>query len=52
MDLFDTLTWVEILMRTTFLDTLSLTVPTLHLEFRSHTSRPVENYRTTNIQLK
>jgi hypothetical protein len=27
MDLFDTLTFVEILVRTTFLGTLSLTVP-------------------------
>jgi hypothetical protein len=28
MDLFDTLTFAEIQVRTTFLDTLSLTVPT------------------------
>jgi hypothetical protein len=27
MDLFDTLTWVEILVKTTFLDTPTLTVP-------------------------
>jgi hypothetical protein len=27
MDLFDTLTWAEILVRTTFLDTLTLAIP-------------------------
>jgi hypothetical protein len=27
MDLFDTLTWAEILVKTTFLDTPTLTVP-------------------------
>jgi hypothetical protein len=27
MDLFDTLTWAEILVKTTFLDTLTLAIP-------------------------
>jgi hypothetical protein len=35
-DVFDTLTWAEILVKTTFLGTPTLTVPTKHIEIQEH----------------
>jgi hypothetical protein len=38
MDLFDTLTWAEILVKTTFLGTPTLIVPMdLHTKFQDYT---------------
>jgi hypothetical protein len=47
MDLFDTLTWGEILVKTTFLGTPTLTVPILFILVATIESKEFQN----NIQL-
>jgi hypothetical protein len=47
MDLFDTLTWAEILVKTTFLGTPTLTVPSIGI----FSDNPLEKTNSTSLKI-